>query len=395
MNGLSSTDSELFAGGPLPGLLSRVKVLRAGWPQRVRRAEFAVLLSWLPLAILTIAEGSFLSLRGEGSFLFDISVHARLLLALPLLIVAEGLVAPRLGSIVRHFIDVGFIVAAQRDRFDAAVSSTRRLAASAPVEIGTIALAYLLVAVMIFSMPLQHMPPWILGSGVARFSWAGWWHMLISLPALLIVIIGLMARWCLWVRLLWLISRLDLALIPAHPDRAAGLRFVSYSVRAYAPHAMAVGVIVAGAMANQVLYENASPLAYLHLVAALLVFVLALVGGPLLLFAPKQLASWQRGIFEYGALAAGVGREFEYKWLHRPDRHRPDSPDSEALGCPDFSATTDLYAVVSNVYTMRLTLFEMKSLLLIAIATMLPFIPVMLLAVPLDRVLSVLGKLLF
>ena len=47
MNGLSPTDSELFAGGPLPELLSRVKLIRAGRPKSVRRAELAVLLFWL------------------------------------------------------------------------------------------------------------------------------------------------------------------------------------------------------------------------------------------------------------------------------------------------------------------------------------------------------------
>lgn len=389
MNGPSSTDGELFAGGPLLKFLSRVKFPRAVRSERVWRAELAVLVSWVPLAILTIVQGSFLRRTAEESFAFDIGVNARLLLALPLMLVAEALVAPRLAWIVRHFTAEGFIVDAQRAQFDVAVSSTQRLAASVPAEVVVVALAYALVAVIFFSVPSQQIPPWYLGGGAGRFSWAGWWHTLISLPMLLIVMLGLMWRWCLWVRLLWRISRLDLAVVPSHPDGAAGLMFVSYSVRAYALHAMAFGVIIAGPIANRVLYDNVSPLAFSHLFGGVVILVLVLSGVPLLLFAQKQLAAWQRGVFEYGALAAGVGRQFESKWLAHPERHR-----SDALGSPNFSATTDLYSVVANVYRMRLFLFDMRSFLLVAFATILPFIPVMLLAVPLDTLLSMVRKLL-
>ena len=64
------------------------------------------------------------------------------------------------------------------------------------------------------------------------------------------------------------------------------------------------------------------------------------------------------------------------------------------LEAPDFSATTDLYQVVSNVYDMGTIPLDLKDLVPLAIATLLPFVPVALMAVPLDVLLRQLANLL-
>jgi hypothetical protein len=90
------------------------------------------------------------------------------------------------------------------------------------------------------------------------------------------------------------------------------------------------------------------------------------------------------------ALANRVGRQFEQRWFSRAD-----NVDASALSTHDFSATTDLYSVVSNVYRMRLVLFDAQGILLLVCATAAPFIPVILFAVPINTILSRVTDVLF
>lgn len=78
-----------------------------------------------------------------------------------------------------------------------------------------------------------------------------------------------------------------------------------------------------------------------------------------------------------------LGTEFEAKWL------RPDSKvDAEALTIQDFSATTDLYGVASNVYAMRLVLFDLRAAIAVAVAALLPFVPIWLSAIPAKTIID-------
>jgi hypothetical protein len=64
------------------------------------------------------------------------------------------------------------------------------------------------------------------------------------------------------------------------------------------------------------------------------------------------------------------------------------------LEAPDFSTTTDLYGVVANVHAMAIIPLDLRDLAPLATATLLPFVPVALMAVPLDVLLQHLANLL-
>jgi hypothetical protein len=220
-------------------------------------------------------------------------------------------------------------------------------------------------------------------------SFAGWWHALVSVPLLTVLFFGWLWRLFLWGRLLRQLSRLDLQLIPAHPDHVAGLKFVGHSLRAFSLLGCALGAIVAGFVANHVVHAGIQLAAYFYLIGGSVVCVLILFSGPLLAFSGKLLRARRRGIFAYGALALGEGQQFERKWLNRAGHL-----DEGVLEVPDFSATTDLYQVVSNVYDMGTIPLDLKDLIPLVIATLLPFVPVALMAVPLNVLLRQLANLL-
>ena len=82
-------------GGPLYRMLRR-SPLGGSVPQLLRRqAAICVLVCWVPLAVLSLAQGHFLG-GIKLSFLRDIETHARFLVSLPVLIMAEMLVYERI-----------------------------------------------------------------------------------------------------------------------------------------------------------------------------------------------------------------------------------------------------------------------------------------------------------
>jgi hypothetical protein len=276
----------LFNGGPPTRLYGWLRLRSHAERRAMSLAVGAALVCWLPLALLAAAQGALFGSSGPGAFQQDIAVHARYLIALPLLIAATPACVSTLGMLAEHFSESGLVLETDRGRFDAVISSTRRLRDFKLVEIGVIVAAYTIVAASVCFAQPAYFPSWYTaGDGVAaNLSAAGWWQVLVCLPLLLIVVLGWLWRLFLWGRLLWLVSRLDLRLLPAHPDRAAGLRFVGYSINAQMPFAAALGVIAAGMIANRVIHEAASLLTYKYVVIGVVSLVVVLVVAPLLVF---------------------------------------------------------------------------------------------------------------
>ncbi len=386
MNRSAQGEDGLFRPGPPLNLHGWLDSVKPGVPNIARRVALAILIGWLPLVVLAaFTDGA---LR---AFLSDFAAHAKYLIAVPVLVIADAACAPRLGAIARHFLDAGLVTAADRPRFDAAIASTVRLRDSMLAGIGVLVLAYAIVAVLFYSLHESGLRSWHQsgpGTGL-NLSPAGWWVLLVSLPLLLTLILGWAWRWFLWARFLWLMARLDLRLVPSHPDRAGGLRFAAYSVRAWWPLGLAFGAIVAGDPANAVAHQGAALPDYKYLVVEAAALSVAFFTAPLLVFSAPLLKAWRRGVFEYGALADRFGQQFERRWLVR------DSPvDESVLERPDFSTATDLYQVVDRVHDMQLAPIDLRGVVMLAFATLLPFVPVVLMALPFSTILDRIAGLL-
>jgi hypothetical protein len=247
-----------------------------------------------------------------------------------------------------------------------------------------------LVAAVFWIQPISDIPRWhgLLSPAGFALSPAGWWGALVSLPLLVLLELGWVWRLGLWTRFLWLMSRLNLRLVAAHPDHAAGVRFVESSLRSFLPLGFVIGVVVAGPVLNRVVHEAAAPLQFRFLIAGTVIVAVCAFVGPLLVFIGKLIAEQRRGVFAYGALAQCMGQQFERKWL------TSDTVLGErALSASDFSATTDLYSIVANIYAMRIVPLQLKSLILLIVVTLLPFLPIALLSVPLDLIVQKLAGL--
>lgn len=353
-----------------------------------RRALVVVVAGWVPLVVLTVVQSAWAGPDVITSMLEEIGVHARYLIAAPLLVLAVAWCVPQLNAIVRQFIDCGIVSERDRTRFDEAITSTRGLLQSSTASVVAIGLAYGVVLATALSHSLDQLPLWARPvAGVPRYSLAGWWHMLISLPLLLVLIFDWFWRLALWTRLLWLIARLDLRLVASHPDHCAGLSFLGHSVRAFAIVALGFATIFAGRSAHLVLTGGELPTPYFIFNIAALLAICALFVAPLLVFSPILTQAWRQGTFTHDAFAHRVGQAFERKWLGA-------NTDQDALDAPDASAVADLSSVVANVHAMRFVPVSLKDLTTIAIAMLLPFVPAVLLAFPIDVIWAQIKSLL-
>jgi len=324
------------------------------------------------------------------SLLLDFGSYARYVVAVPLCLVAESVCPPHFGRIILHFRNNGFVSTAERGRYEAIIASSIRLLESTAVEIIAFVIAYGVAVAFIFNAPASDLPEWHFSPGPSEhtLSAAGRWHAMVSLPLLVVLLLGWAWRHLLWTRFLWFLARLDLQIIPAHPDRCCGLRFLSTSIRGYGPLGFACSSIVAGGIANKVL-QGASTEHYYHMMLIVVVALVLLFVAPLTIFMPLLRRAQIRAIFEYGALAKNIGGDLERKWI--PRRHHTDPDD---LTVPDFSATTDLYSIVGNVYSVGYLPLSLKTLQEILILVALPFVPVILMAVPLSQIFKNLMNLL-
>src|SRR5215469_12423108 len=112
-------------GGPLDRLQLRLGLIELQQPLIVRRALVFSLLAWLPLLILSAFQGTLLK-NVKIPFLYDPSAHIRFLLSVPLLIVAEVVIGPRIVAATSHFITSGLIPEERYQEFDVAIVDTIR-----------------------------------------------------------------------------------------------------------------------------------------------------------------------------------------------------------------------------------------------------------------------------
>lgn len=385
MSTASATERVPFESAPPHHLESWLGLMRAGHPRVVRRAVLAVAVAWLPLALLTLVRGDFMRPHQANAFVLDFGCYARYLITLPLLVLGEALCAPRLTAIARQFIAAGLIAETDRPAYERAVASTARLLRSRTVELVAFIVAYALVVSVIVSKPGAAVPLWhgvIWGDRIAPTP-AGWWGLLVSLPLLFLLLLGWFWRVGLWARFLWLMNRIELRLVPSHPDGAGGLGFLSTSLEAFLPLAFALGVLAAGPVLNLVVHRGASPTQFRFQAIGVALFAVVLFATPLLVFMRRLLDAHRRGVLAYGELTHHAGHLFEREWL-------ASHPviDEQTLRAPEFAATNNLYSIAARAIGMRRVPFDARSVAVLGGAALVPFVPAELLRLPLDVVLK-------
>jgi hypothetical protein len=307
---------------------------------------------------------------------------------MPLLIIAEIVVNQRMRPVPRCFLERGMIAQDERPRFDAAIASAMRLRNSVLAEVFLIAFVYAVGILVIWRhYTVIGTATWYATPGPSGpiLSLAGMWFGFVSLPFFQFLLCRWYFRLFIWARFLWQVSRIPLSLIPTHPDRVAGLGFLSNAVYAFAILAAAHGAMLAGLLANRIFYTGTRLVEFKVEIAVVVVFMLVLALGPLLLFAPKLAEAKRGGLREYGALAERYVRDFDTKWL------RGGAPAGEPLiGSADIQSLADMGNSFEVIRTMRIAPIGRQDIMRIVAATLAPVVPLGLTMMPLEDLLKML-----
>jgi hypothetical protein len=361
----------LAAGGPLYRLLLKGHLTSPSMQLLQRRVLLFVAVAWLPLLALSLAEGH--AFAGVAiPFLHDVETHARLLLALPLVLAAEVTMQRRIAEMLPQFEERGLVTAEATPRFHEALASALRLRDSSVAEI--LILALVAAATVFASQQPSFMPAsaWYAdndGSGV-RLTHAGWWFVHFSVPLTQFLLFRMYFRLFIWARLLHQAGRLPLQLAPAHPDSAAGIGFLDDTVAAFAPVLLAHSIIASGWVASRVLFDGRDAHQFLPEMAAVVLVLVAVVLLPLCQFAPRLIQLRRNGIADYGALAASYVHQFDRKWVNAGA-----ASGEVLLGNADIQSLADMSSNYQTVDGMQPVPFGRRAVVQVAAAAALPFLP--------------------
>jgi hypothetical protein len=388
-NNSERPDFSLVLGGPLYQTLLRAGLIRPSMELLRRRIAAAMLITWLPLVVLTVVGGGFVS-GVSVPFVYDLDVHVRFLLALPLLIGSEVIVHRRMRAVVDQFRERDLVVPEQQPSFDAIVAGAMRLRNSVLIEVLMAVLAFTVAYWLWRTQASLSVASWYgtFSDDVISFTWAGYWYVFVSVPILRFIILRWYFRIFIWYVFLFRVSRLHLQLNALHPDHAGGLEFLSRSTDAMAPVLVAQTVFLSGLVGNQIWHQGAALPEFKLLIVGVLAFLMLLALLPLTFFAFQLADAKRTALREYGLLAAHYVGQFRRKWLRASD-----APGDELLGSADFQSLADLGNSYAVVHEMRLLPFSRNAVVRLAVVIALPLAPLALTMVPFEVMLEQLIKL--
>lgn len=359
-------------GGPLHRLGRRLGLVR-GESNTVALGLALGAISWIVLVALAFIEG-------VGEQLFSLSViggHARLLLAIPLFFLCESWLDPRINMLVREIVRAEVVPTNALPGLEALTSRIGRWK-DAWLPEATCLLAAVLISWMAPQLQLQGATAAPDPSrALVELTLAGQWYWIVCLTLFRFLMFRWIWRLGLWWYFLWRLSRLQLHLVPTHPDYAGGLGYLEIVQSHFTPLVFAISTVTSASFAEEIVAGTMTFEGIYPALALMLAVDAALFLGPLLFFVPRLWACRVKGMSDYMVLGARYVNGFDRKWL---GAGAPSEQD--LLGTPDLQSLADLSASVDIVRNMRLVPVSRRSLADLAIAALLPILPLLLLKYP-------------
>ena len=378
-------DFSLVGNGLLFKFLVSMRLLRPDREPLYLRAIFLALLTWLPLFIFSAMHGLAWGSNVKIPFSHDITVSVRLLLALPLLIIAERAMGLRSNEVVRHFAESGVVADKDVPKYEALVRQIVSM-------VNSVAVVYVIVPLAIvtsiflrleFSEPSSTWQFLVSPSGMTRTA-AGWWHLVISIPIFQFLLWRWLYRYLVWCWFLWRVSRLDLRLTASHPDLAGGLGFLGVFQVTFCSVIFALASVISAHVGQEILFGGASLKQYTMMILGNILLMLIIFLGPYLVFSMKLFETMRRGFLTYSTLATDYTRSFDRKWIDG------EAPEGESLlGSTDIQSLADLANSFAIVRNMRLAPFDLKlTIIPIVACAVIPFLPLALTVFPLEEIVK-------
>ena len=224
--------------------------------------------------------GYLLPVDGGEPLLAHFGINARLLLAVPLFIVAEGMMHSTLTTLLPRLVSSGVVPPGQLDRLRSVLSDIARLRDSV---LPWIAIFAALASFFLFSRPSEvpHELSWAKDQADGAGMGLGvWWYLYVGRTIFLTLLLAWLWRLALLFMLFKRIAGLELSMVPTHPDRCAGLGFMARIPVMFVPVVLGISSVFASGWAHQVVYHDVT-------IASLRVEIIAfVVVVPLIFLSP-------------------------------------------------------------------------------------------------------------
>jgi hypothetical protein len=386
----AAADLRLVHVGWVHDLVVRCGLERAGEPRLGRRIALVVLATWVPSLLLAVAQGVAVGPRVGLPFLASFDPPAKLLVALPFMLLAEQVMAGRFASAARQFLTADVIADRDRSRYATLCRRASRLSEAYLTDIILLVISLALTLPALAALERIAVPDWrALRGGGEGITAAGWWYFVVCMSLFRFVLLRWFWRFSVWAWFLRRVAKLDLALVPTHADLAGGLGFLSRTQAGFGLVVVGVCAVLSADIAGLVVHGGVPLDRFKVMIGTLIGFFVLASSAPLLAFSAQLVRARYRATLEYGAIVSQHHRAFDAKWV----RGRPGDGGG-LLGDPDASSLADVPSGFENVMQMHVVPLTRADALLLVLAAALPFVPLLFTKLSLEQFVSRLAQLL-
>lgn len=323
----------------------------------------------LPPLLLSAWSGTAWGSAVDIPFLHDASSLARLFVVVPLLIIASRAIGMQLGNAMQYLESSSLIPDSDMPDYEDARTDLGRRANSLWVELLLLVVALLIpwIAMRWFPAlePQHEMSSWAFGSSDGTvLSAAGWWFGMVSRPLVGFFLLLWAWRYIAWGLFLRRVGKLELAILPAHPDGIGGLNPVTRAHLSFVLIGFALNAALSGALADELLYAGFTIAQAGTEIAFFMVISILALTAPLVVFVPGMLRAKNQGLIDYGWLAHNLTRAFDARW---------SGGGAGLLDSADPSAMADFGADYDQVRSMNSFPIGLHQLTSIGVILFIPF----------------------
>ena len=346
-------------------------------------------IAWLPLAVLTIIDGTFISTDISIPFVKDVVPYVRALIVIPLLVMADNIIEPMLVKIVNYFTTSGIVPGHEQEHLKDAVERTAYLLNAKWIQ----GMLILLVILISWILQTDYVDMWTqrgvtswvlqLENGEVDETAAGLWFLLVASPLVSFLLYRWIWRFLAWSMFLYRVSRLKLELYASHTDLSGGLAIVGGGQALFGIVFLIMASLISSELASNVLYEGDNLADLNFLVLVFIVISVIVITAPLLFFTDQLFNLKRNALAEYGALQQQISRDFHHHWIRKKAKDLVNSMQPSAMA--DYSA---VYEVISSV---RIVPLSPRAIIVLAVVLLVPFLPLILLEHSIMDVLQMIG----
>ena len=333
--------------------------------------------AWLPLVILNALDGTLYS--GVSSpFVEDIAMHARILIALPVLILIRKVIDIKSTGAIKYVSDYILEPADRQRLLEVKLPRYRKLACSSLTEV----VLLLIILASILSLVESGVYGGLQGGATTwKFaglpennvmSLAGKWAVFISVPFFQFLLLQWLWRYIVWMMLLLHIARLPLKLLPTHADRSGGLGILILAQRSFSFIFAAGSLVLSGQLIGYILKSPEEIMMVQRVGIGYIILSLILLILPLLFFMGKLVKTKQLGLLHLSELGIEMSQTFEKEWLNKESfEDRIEKRQVDPSMAYDYSS---MYDVLQQLRVVPVTL---RDVIGIAVSLALPFVPIL------------------